>query len=186
MFITSIDFIASDCKLKISLDSGDEDIPNQLWEIQINNIREEEFQSEWFYDIQILSRHKLLEPYFEINKELYIKRKAENPDGLLKDLYVLHRKTFGDFRKIEKFFNTDKSLDELCKMEFGLFAKGPQTYLNDYMTLLEKQNAEPYLYGAFKSKKWTGDRWIEENPNLQLLLFGESFFIADEFRFRRI
>lgn len=75
MLITGLDFFADDCKIKLSLNSGDEDVPNQLWEIQIENIREERICYEWFYDIQNLRKHKLLEPYLEINKELYIKSK---------------------------------------------------------------------------------------------------------------
>lgn len=77
-------------------------------------------------------------------------------------------------------------MNELCEMEFGLFAKGPETYLEEYKSILEKQETQPYIYGNFKSKKWTGEEWIEENPNLKLLLMGESFFIADEFKFERI
>ena len=128
MLITGLDFFADDCKIEISLNSGDEDVPNQLWEIQIENIREERICYDWFYDIQILPKHKLLEPYLQINKELYIKSKPKSPDELLKDLYVHHRNTFGYLREIEKFFNTEKRLNELCEMEFGLFAKGPETY----------------------------------------------------------
>ena len=186
MLITGLDFFADDCKIEVSLNSGDEEVPNQLWEIQIENIREERICYEWFYDIQILLKHKLLEPYLEINKELYIKSKPRSPDELLKDLYIHHRNTFGKYREIEKFFNTEKKLNELCEMEFGLFAKGPETYLKEYKSILEKQETKPYMYGTFKSKKWTGEKWIEENPNLKLLLMGESFFIADEFRFERI
>ena len=104
----------------------------------------------------------------------------------MKDLYVHHRSTFGNFRVIEKYFNTEKKLNELCEMEFGLFAKGPETYLEEYKSILEKQETQPYMYGNIKSKKWTGEKWAEENPNLNLLLMGESFFIADEFRFERI
>lgn len=186
MLITGLDFFADDCKIELSLKPGDENVPNQLWEIQIENIREERICYKWFYDIQILPKHKLLEPYLEINKELYIKSKPKSPDELLKDLYVHHRNTFGKLREIEKFFNTEKRLNELCEMEFGLFAKGPETYLEEYKSILEKQETQPYMYGNFKSKKWTGEKWIEENPNLKLLLMGESFFIADEFKFERI
>lgn len=185
MLITSMDFIADEGKLEVSLNSGDEEVPNQLWEIQVNNIREEKICYEWFYDIQILSKHKLLEPYFEINRELYIKSKPISPTELLKDLYVHHRNSFGKFREIEKFFNTQKTLDKLCEMDFGLFAKGPETYLNEYLSILTKQNSQPYLFGEFTSKKWTGDKWVEDNPNLKLLLCGETFFIADEFRFKK-
>ncbi len=185
MLITSINFIADDCKLEVSLDSGDMEVPNQLWEIQVRNIREERICNEWFYDVQILMEHKLLDPYTEINTELYIKSKAKDPNELLKDLYVFHSESFGKFREIEKFFNTDKTLEKLCEMNFGLFAKGPRTYLSQYMSILERQNTEPYLYGEIKSKKWTGEKWIEENPNLKLLLCGETFFIADEFIFEK-
>lgn len=101
-------------------------------------------------------------------------------------MYVHHRNAFGNFRVIEKFFNTEKKLNELCEMECGLFAKGPETYLEEYKSILEKQETQPYMYGNFKSKKWTGENWIEENSNLKLLLMGESFFIADEFKFERI
>ena len=71
-------------------------------------------------------------------------------------------------------------------MEFGLFAKGPETYLEEYRAILECYRTQPYLYGSYKSKKWNGEKWIEDNARLKLLLLDESFFIAEAIRFEEV
>jgi hypothetical protein len=185
ILIQSIALKTDNINLELVLHSGNEDVQNQIWEIHLSGVREEKIVLEYSYKIDIYSDHLLLKPYSEIHGELYIKEKARNPYQLLTELYLYHKKEFGNFLEIEKVFNSGKKLDEICCMSHGLVAKGPYSYLKKYFELFEKHGTKPYLFGNYKPKRWTKENWVDEKENLKLLFCGKSFFIAEEIKFKK-
>ena len=184
--ITSIDYYTDDLKLEIKFNTGNENIENQFWEIQIENCREQKIDFNWSFELNIYSKHFLLAPFLEPHFDLYIKSKAPNPEKLFYDIYQYHN-SFDKNRNINTFFNNVQSdLLQTCEMDFGLVAKGPESYMKDYKMIFEKHETSPYLTNKVNPKRWYKNHWVAEKKHLELLEVGNSFFIAESITFNRV
>jgi hypothetical protein len=51
---------------------------------------------------------------------------------------------------------------------------------------LKCAHKEPYFYGDQIAKKWDGEKWVSEDKNLKLALLGGTYFVGQDFRFKRL
>lgn len=182
--ITSLGYFADNLKVGFSLDSGDEDKPNQLWELQIDGLRDQKIVVDWANNLEFYSDHFLLWEFSRNHTSLYFKRKANNPDKFIADIFKTHRAVFEKWFDVEKYISS--FLFGLCNESNGLFANGPKEILDYYYRVLKRNNTEPYYYGSTEPKKWDGEQWVVEDKDLKLLIMGDSYFVGKKFTFQQV
>ncbi|WP_079241395.1 hypothetical protein [Chryseobacterium indologenes] len=126
--------------------------------------------------------HFLLSEFREGVTELYFRKKSQNPDKLVSELYALHKKTFEDLFAIEKFLHAD--LNAVCHYAGGRFAEGPVSILKHYYALLEKHNMEPYYYQS-EGEKRRGEERAEFFKDYKLVILGNTYCIGENFTFEK-
>lgn len=184
--ITSIDYFADDAKIELSflLDRSDE--KKQLWEVQLEGIRNENIKREWVEDIVVYDQHYLIKEQKDMNSELYIKNGATDSNKLLRDLYVHFLSKFEYEIPFDKYLNKTVDIDFLLKMNNGLFAKGPKFILEEIDIILQNNKCDTYFFGETAPKRWVNNQWIDESSDLIALIIGGSYFVAEKISFERV
>ena len=185
--ICSVEYLEKELLFNFSfyLDELDER-KKQFWQLQVEGYRDSKIDLDNFGDfITFYTEHNLLAEFKDIETELYFRKKAENPERLLTNIYELHNIVFDNLIPIQKYLHGRKLL-MLCKSDNGLFAKGPKSILKFYFDNLQKAGKEPYFFGETKPKYWDGEKWILDNDDLKLALIGGTYFIGKDFNFKKL
>ncbi len=119
VWIESFQCLEKDLRVSLLLDSGDEEITQQLWELNIIDFKSQRINIKWENNISFHHDHFLLWEYTDNIVSLYFNCKSETPDELLADIYRLHRGEFGQEFEIEKYFNNCTDFSSLCQSDFG-------------------------------------------------------------------
>lgn len=90
LVISALNYLNDDLKVLFTLSYGDNEIPEQLWQLDIINIEKERFVRNWTTFPEIYSDHFLLYEFIDNYIELYFKGSRSNPEKLLIDLYNSH------------------------------------------------------------------------------------------------
>jgi hypothetical protein len=180
ILIIGLDYQGNNLKVKISVDTGIQNEPKQLWELAIWELKKEKIELQWTNQIKFFQEHYLLWEFTERQTSLYFNGKTENPAELLTDIFRLHRQQFGHWYEVEKYLNNCLDLYALCKANIGLFARGPKRVLEEYYAILEKYNKNPHFHSDYNPE------YENYEKPLGLLIIGESFFIGEEFSFKKI
>ena len=96
---------------------------------------------------------------------------------LLADIYSTHKATFENYFTVEKYLNGSDLLN-LCKSSNGLFGRGPKPIMDCYYKCLDKAGKEPYYYESKLPHK--------NETNIKLALLGGTYFIGEEFKFKKV
>lgn len=183
LLITGLEYIANDLKVKFLVDPGYLEIDgkkDQLWELQIGNLKRVKLEISWNSEIGLYSDHFLMWDFTKSWTDLYFNGKAKSPDKLLSDIYQIHNKRFGSWIGVENYLNAERDLYYLCNSQFGLFAKGPKEILEVYEGCLSSHNMNPHFLGDSK-----GPYSENSETPLRLLMLGESYFIGETFKLTR-
>lgn len=148
----------------------------QVWKLTIKNIIDEKFTRSWTYFFTFYSDHFLLYEFIEPHTELYFNGKATAPEKLFVDLYKSHLKTYSRDFHFAQGINGATDIFNLCKTTSGLFARGPKKIMEKYQICLAKHNIKSNFVGGIP----------KTDKNLKLLIFGESYFIGEEFLFTEV
>ncbi|CAG5083877.1 hypothetical protein [Parvicella tangerina] len=183
--ITSIDYFADDAKIELSILLDRSEEKRQLWEVQLEGIRNENIKREWAEDIGVYNQHYLIKEQMDLNSELYLKNPTTDSNKLLHDLYVHFLSKFEYNIPFDKYLNKTSNIDFLLKMDNGLFAKGPKFILEEIDTVLKNHKCETYFFGETPAKRWLDNQWINETSDLIVLTIGESYFVAENITFKR-
>ena len=183
--ITGTDWYADDLKIELAINPGDSN-QNQLWEIQIEGVREDLIKSEFANKLQLLDEHPLLWTYNQVETELYFSNRTEKPHELFVSIYEIHIRETRRWMELTKFINSKVSLIELCKSNSGQFARGPIKLMEKYGEELDKHKMSPSFYGRHNPKRWTDNQWVEETEPLKVLIVGQSYVVAEKFDFKRV
>ena len=181
LLITGLDYFADDLKVEFIVNPGDLEADsknNQLWELQIGNLKREKLEISWSSEIELHNDHFLIWDFTKSWTKLYFNGNARNADRFLSEIYQIHRRKFGRWIEVEKYLNVQPDLYGLCRSKYGLFAEGPKEILVAYEDCLRSHNMNPHFQGDYK-----GLNSHNREPLLQLLIFGESYFIAEKFEF---
>ncbi len=184
MRITGMDYFAGNLLVKFILHPGgfeEEGSKDQLWQLQISNLKANKIDIDWTNEVLCYSDHYLLSDHTRPRTSLYFTGKTTDPNKLLADIYSSHKKAFGNWIDVEKYLSGKPDLLSLCSSGFGLFATGPEGILSVYEACLRAHNMNPHYAGKIE-----GRHLHQSQPPVKLLIFGESYFIGESFEFTRI
>lgn len=157
---------------------------NGEWQLLVENYRDFHVDCCWVDELRIYDLHPRLLQYQEESAELYYSSILPNPDSLLADIYKAHVSVCGEFISIQKFLN--KPFLDACNTPFGLFATGPISVLEKYKEVFDRHGMINNIRKTSIPKHWNGEEYIPEPSDLKLLTMEDTFFIAQEFRFKKL
>lgn len=154
------------------------ELPTQSWKAIISEVQKEHYinRNASYSTLTIYSEHPLLIEQKDGWAELYYSGKTENAEKLFIDLYKLFEKSYWKSLGFGFKINAPEGMLNLCAYEAGLFARGPKSILSEYAVCLNENNIRTSLIMEYEA----GD------DNLKVLVIGESYFIAKEFKFELI
>ena len=173
LVISALTYKGDDLKVLFTLSYGDNERPEQFWQLDIIGIEKERFVRNWVTFPEIYSDHFLLYEYIDNYIELYFNDKTSNPEKLLIDLYSSHSINYSSDLKFGIGINAPNGMLKLCSSDNGLFARGPKRILNEYAKCLTANGIRTNFISEIESDK----------KGLKLLLFGDSYFIGKNFKF---
>lgn len=182
LIINGITFSGNNAELNLflKLDYGN-DVVFQNWKMITENCVDlkidfdEIGQYFKFYD-----QHFLLSSFDDVSSELYIKNEAKNNEKLFAELCNLHYEIFENLFNLDKFI-VETNLLERCKINNGIFARGPKAILDYYFKILEKFGTQPYYFENSRNLEKQ-----ETFKKFKLCVLGKNYFIGTDFKFQRI
>lgn len=183
--ITGTDWYEDNLRIEFVITPGDS-IKDQLWEVQINGVREDLIKSEFANKLELVEEHPLLWTYNQVGTELFFTKQTEKPDELFTSIYEIHMRETRGWLELHKFINKTISFKSLCRSNSGQFARGPVKLMEKYGDELSKHKMNPSFYGQHHPKRWTNDQWIEESEPMKALIIGRSYVVAENFDFKRV
>lgn len=184
--ISSIDYFEDDAKIELSILLDRSDNVRQLWEVQLEGIRNQKINRDWAEDIIIYDQHFLIQEQRDFKSELYIKNKPLDTHKLLYDLYMYFSKNYNGFISFDKYLNGVYNIEFLFNINHGLFAKGPKFILIEIDEILKNNGCSTYFFGNNKPQRLFNNQWVEDTSDLFTLLIGRSFFVAETILFERV
>lgn len=163
---SSLEFIFS----VVDLDSKEE---YQIWKLTTKNVLDYKLNNEYCGDIDQYANHCLLWEYSNRHIELYYKGAADNVMELSGELYYNHVKTAGEWIGFTKHMNGDPT--EQLQKNSGLLASGPEELLRVYKQVLEKKGLTTSVLELRGEPK-----------DCEVVIFGNSFVIAEKFKYELI
>ncbi len=176
--IDSLVHTNSELEITFRIEYFHSELPTQFWKGNIPGIQKEHFINKGVSEstFAIYSEHPLLIELKDGWGELYYKGKTENAEKLFIDLYKLFEKSYWKSLGFGFKINAPEGMLNLCTYEAGLFACGPKSILSEYAACLNENNIKTSLIGEYEA-------W---NDDLKVLIIGESYFVAKEFKFEFI
>ena len=174
LLITGIKFLENNLRVDFTLSFGGIDRPNEFWQIAIEGLKKEKIVFNGASYLEFYSDHCLLFEFTDNYIELYYNGKVDNSAELFIDLYQLHQARYHKFLDFGIGINAPDGILDLCKRENGLFARGSKQILEQYAKCLANHGTKTNFIGEIN----------KENTNVKLLLFGDSYFVAESFKFR--
>jgi len=123
LLISSFLLDGDDEKIRIIVDTGDTDVPNQTWEILINDVKAEKIDINWASELSTFEDHYLLWEFTDEQTSLYFNGELGNGQKLLADLYTVHKLHFKHI-DVEKYMAETKDLHNLDLLSFCNFSDG--------------------------------------------------------------
>ena len=173
LVISSLNYLNDDLKVLFTLSYGDNETPEQLWQLDIIDLEKERFVRNWTTFPEIYSDHFLLYEFIDNYIELYFNGSTSSPEKLLVDLYNLHFSNYSNDLDFGLGINAPNGMLKLCTNDNGLFARGPKRILIKYAECLTANGIKTNFISETESDK----------KDLKLLVFGDSYFIAHDFKF---
>jgi hypothetical protein len=166
--------------LRVGVDTGSDDIPDQIWELGCENTREFSLVEFEFNDWTFTDDHILLWDHKEPFSQLNFVGARSSQGEMLWALYERHRAIAGDWIPFERYLNPGCLKQGLGGCG-GVLADGPDRLLREYAEVLSANGVEPYFpYSPRPPYWWDEDngRWVLEDPNLSVLILGGSSYVV--------
>jgi uncharacterized protein YkuJ len=176
LVISTLQYLNDDLKVLFTLSYSDNKKLEQTWQIDIIGIEKERVVRNWTTFPEIYSDHFLLYEFIDNCTELYFNGTTSNPEKLFIDLYKSHISNYSDYLDFGLGINAPNGMLKLCTNDYGLFARGPKQILIKYAECLKANGIKTNLINVIESDK----------KDLKLLIFGDSYFIAKDFRFSKV
>ena len=176
LVISSLEYLKNDLRVFFTLSYDDNETPEQLWQLDIIDIEKERVVRDWATFPEIYSDHFLLFEFIDNYIELYFNGSTSNPEKLLVDLYNSHISNYSNDLDFGLGINAPNGMLKLCTNDNGLFARGPKRILYKYEECLKANGIKTNFINEIESDK----------NDLKLLIFGDSYFIAKDFKFRLV
>jgi hypothetical protein len=166
--------------LRLAVDTGPNDRPNQIWEVGSHHTRGfslVEFElSDWTFaeDHVLLWDHQ--EPFSQLN---FIGPCSRHEDVLWR-LYERHRAVAFPWIPFERYLNPAVIESGLASGS-GVLADGPVRLLQEYAAVVAESDLDPYFpYPPRPAHWWDEDRrcWVDEDQKLSVLILGSASYIV--------
>jgi hypothetical protein len=192
-------FDMEDCKFSILKIDFEQDVPTikikltatsfdesenviQFWTVTANRCKACSVNLDDFYTIELKNEDPLIWIHNNGHRSLYFNGRSTDTGKLCFDLYQAHVSQFGELVSFETFINTQRNLYDLLASGYGLLANGPQKLMTIYASCLQKHNVQYSTPGERLPTYWNGKEHLAETE-LQLLLLGDSYIVAEDFEF---
>ena len=133
----------------------------------------------------LIEESPLLMPYQTEHGSLSFRGKPDNVDAAIGALWRRHKQVVGDEIPFEQFVNSG-SLWDLLEGGFGRLACGPIPLITAYEEVLQEHGIEGKVSQVGMPNRLVGDKLVEENGDVRLLLVGSEYVIAERFEATKI
>ncbi len=180
-------------RLRIHSETHLDEIPDQTWEIRVDEIREvslnEGQNSVWSFhdDLTFSHDHVLLWGFKDLVSQLNFSGPPESHEGLLWDLHDRHAEVTGGWIPFERYFSSYFRWNRLSGGH-GVLANGPNRLLQEYASVLKQSDLVPYFpYPPHPPVRDYSEQgvsellWKDEDQNLAVLVLFDSFVVDSGF-----
>lgn len=182
--IANTDRINKDIVLKLVVainDTHREVNFTQLWQLTITGYITGAIPVGHYINLHCNNVHPLLWPYTDTQCELYFNGVIKDASSLFYDLFLVHKRAFGNYLPLETFLNRNTDFHKLMLASSGLFAKGPKELLMDYASCLLKHQLTYTIIGEYPPRYLDGSTVGKTGKSLQVLFMGDHYIIAERF-----
>lgn len=171
-------------EVKIRVHDTDEQQGTQYtWKVEALEHRKSRFSLGYVDFLCITLDDPLLWEFTDVQCELYFNGQIENAAKLFHELYLTHKKLFGNYQPFEVVFAEMSSSFNHLLYSNGLVAKGSRKLMQLYAECLEGLGIGYSIVGERRPTYWDGNKHIPERESLKLLTLGDTFIIAEDFIF---
>ena len=184
--LDSVDFREGDSVLLLSILESDVGEVRSRWQVTTRELRDfrvmKPYDDLWVHD----GDHVLARQHTEDRKTLYFRGTPTSPVETLGNLMVAHRETAGDWIPFAQYINSCLATEDLLAGGFGQLAEGPVFLIDAYSQVLQDQGLAVSTVGPRSSLRWDGKCFLENREPLEVLIIGQSFFVAEGFEEERL
>ena len=165
---------------ELNVDGNESSI--QKWSVVAKNIHEYKiFEA---YDCGLnhcIADHVAIRQFTDNRAKLFFNGKATNPEQLLGGLFEAHYDCVDDWIEFDRYININSNLSKLFSDGYGLLADGPLFLLEKYSDVLRAQGISWSITNKSNPSYWENGAFHEYSKNLEMIHFGGSYVVADEF-----
>jgi len=173
--------------IEITVRINDVDAVNERkWRISADSYFSGQISTDTACFMELTNTHPLLWDYNDLQASLYFTGEPDDIYKLYWYLQNIHTHLYGTRSGMEKYLNTGRKFDDLLKAQYGLLANGPKKLLTKFAGCLQEHSVKSTIVNERKPSFWDGHKHVAELRELSLLLIGDSYFIADEFKVETI
>jgi hypothetical protein len=167
-------------RVRLVVQSGMEDLPDQVWEVGAHNTRAFSLTEFEFTDWTLTDNHVLLWDHEEPFSQLNFTGPPCSHDEVLWNLHERHRAVVGHWIPFERYLN-GVFLSNRLSGGSGVLADGPDRLLRQYAEVLLHSDLEPYFpYPPRPAHRWDDEhrQWLDDDQKLSVLILGSSSYIV--------
>jgi hypothetical protein len=178
--LVSIEFAPSRITVSVEseLDSYNP-VVGSTWRMTFHRPKKYQFQKSQTTGFELTGRHPLLLPFNEPQSELYFNGEPRCEATLLADITSCHRKLVSDWFTISEFVNQFPYSPK--KLQFGLFAKGPDCLMLAYADALNAHGVETSIINRHDPLIWDGEKFEAAGIDNSVLFIGDSYVVSNDF-----
>ena len=151
------------------------------WEVACFGVKEDSLSLGTHFDFQLFDDHVLLWPHMSRRSSTSFYGKVENPLAVVGALYQRHRELVGEWIPLHRFLNSGVALTELIAGGFGMLAEGPEPLILAYEDVMRAQGFSTSHLDPTKPVYWGGNEWLDQKRPAAVLIFDESYVVAEQF-----
>ena len=180
--IKSLTWNGDDLYIELLVETGFDESLAQSWSVIARHVREQKIEKEWDDILEEVNEHPVLLPYKSNNANLFFSHFDGNKTELLGNLFTATYEIVGDWLDLNTFLNHAAIS---ISGPSGCLAKGPVPLLKRFKKEVEKLGGKANLLSEMEPKRWNGEQWVAEDPNLKALILGHSHIIARNFEYKK-
>ncbi len=166
--------------LKLAVDTGLDEWPNQIWEVGCRHTRAFSLVDFELTDWTLTDDHVLLWDHQEPFSQLNFRGPTRKREEVMWKLVERHRAVAWPWIPFERYINPT-ILANCLSSGSGVLADGPDRLLREYAEVLEGNDCEPYFpYPPRPAHRWDEENrcWIDEEEKLSVMILGGSSYVV--------
>jgi hypothetical protein len=156
---------------------------SQKWTIEAAGHRKNHVSFDFADFMEIKDDHPLLWEFTDTQCQLYFTRQCKDPAKLFFDLYATHKRLFGNINGSTFLSAKRHPISNRFNIANGLLTQGSKKLMEKYAECLKQNGLDFSIISERPAKYWDGEQFNEEDTNLKVLFFGNTYVIAKDFSF---